>query len=89
MQTMAGECGSGGGGGGNTVRTLQSKQSVPYAHIGDTELGLPFGDATHEDTCTCDGCAQARPRVLAGARALELEWAASVAGGDVCVVCAV
>ena len=28
-------------------------------------------------------------RVLAGARALELERAASVAGGDVCVVCAV
>ena len=41
MQTMAGECGSEGGGGGNAVRTLQSKQSVPYAHIGDTELGLP------------------------------------------------
>ncbi len=60
MQTMAGECGSGGGGGGNTVRTLQSKQSVPYAYIGSTELGLPFGDATNEDTCTCDGCAQAR-----------------------------
>jgi len=28
-------------------------------------------------------------RVLAGARALELERAASVAGGDVCVVCGV
>ena len=27
-------------------------------------------------------------RVLAGARALELKRAASVAGGDVCVVCA-
>jgi hypothetical protein len=41
MQTMAGECGSGGGGGGNAVRTLQSKQSVPYAHIGNTEPELP------------------------------------------------
>jgi hypothetical protein len=28
-------------------------------------------------------------RVSAGARALELKRAASVAGGDVCVVCAV
>ena len=28
-------------------------------------------------------------RVLAGARALELKRAASVAGGDVCVMCAV
>ena len=41
MQTVAGECGSGGGGGGDTVRTLQSKQSVPYAYIGNSELGLP------------------------------------------------
>ena len=41
MQTMAGECGSEGGGGGNAVRTLQSTQSVPYAHIGDSEPGLP------------------------------------------------
>ena len=35
MQTMAGEC---GGGGGDAV---QSMQSVPYAHIGNSELGLP------------------------------------------------
>jgi hypothetical protein len=38
MQTMAGER---GGGGGDAVRTPQSKQSVPYAHIGDSEPELP------------------------------------------------
>ena len=38
MQTMAGEC---GGGGGDAVRTPQSTQSVPYAHIGDSEPELP------------------------------------------------
>ena len=38
MQTMAGER---GGGGGDAVRTPQSTQSVPYAHIGDSEPGLP------------------------------------------------
>ena len=31
-----------GGGGGDTVRTLQSKQSVPHVHIGDSEPGLPL-----------------------------------------------
>ena len=41
MQIMAGECGGGGGGGGDAVRTPQSTQSVPYAHIGDSEPGLP------------------------------------------------
>jgi hypothetical protein len=35
MQTMAGEC---GGGGGDAVRTRQSPQSVPTAHIGISEL---------------------------------------------------
>ncbi len=38
MQTIAGEC---GGGGGDAVQTPQSKQSVPYAHIGDSEPELP------------------------------------------------
>jgi len=38
MQTMPGEC---GGGGGDTVRTLQSKQSEPHVHIGDSEPGMP------------------------------------------------
>ena len=41
MQTMAGERGGGGGGGGDAVRTPQSTQSVPYAHIGDSEPELP------------------------------------------------
>ena len=54
VYTMAEECGGGGG------ETLRAPQSVPYAYIGSTELGLPFGDATIEVTCTCDGCAQAR-----------------------------
>ena len=80
------------------MRTLLSKQSVPYAHIGNTELGLPFWDATNEDTCTCDGCAQARGTSLswctgvgagAGCECGRLERAASVGGGDMCVVCAV
>ena len=38
MQALAGECGGGGGGGVDAVRTLQS---VPYAHIGYCEPGLP------------------------------------------------
>jgi hypothetical protein len=38
MQTMAGEC---GGGGGDAARTPQWTQSVPYAHIGDSEPELP------------------------------------------------
>ena len=41
MQSMAGECGGEGGGGGDALRTPQSMQSVPYAHIGNSELGLP------------------------------------------------
>ena len=38
MQTVAGEC---GGGGGDAVRTPQSPQSVPNAHKGNSERGLP------------------------------------------------
>jgi hypothetical protein len=45
MQSMAGECGGGGdggvGGGDDALRTPQSMQSVPYAHIEISELGLP------------------------------------------------
>ena len=41
MQTMAGERGGGGGGGGDAVRTPQWTQSVPYAHIRDSEPELP------------------------------------------------
>ena len=38
MQTVAGGCGSGGG---NALRTLQSPQSVPTTHIGNSEPGPP------------------------------------------------
>ena len=41
MQIMAGECGGGGGGGGDAVSTTRSTQSVPYAHIGDSEPERP------------------------------------------------
>ena len=37
MQSVAWEC---GGGGGDAVRTRQSPQSVPTAHIGNSELRL-------------------------------------------------
>ena len=57
-------------------QSAQSAQSVPYVHIGNTELGLPFGAATHEDTCTCDGCAQARGTCLS--------WCTGVGAGAGC-----
>ena len=47
MQTMAGEC---GGGGGDVVRTPQSTQSVPYAHIRNiSELGLPLSQSAKKE----------------------------------------
>ena len=59
-------------------------------NTGDGDFQKRSWDATDEVTCTCDGCAQARGRrVSVRARALKLKRAASVAGGDVCVVCAV
>jgi hypothetical protein len=38
MQIVVGEC---GGGGGDAVRTPQSTHSVPNAHTGRSEPGLP------------------------------------------------
>ena len=38
MQIVAGEC---GGGGGDAVRMPQSTHSVPNAHTGSSEPGLP------------------------------------------------
>ena len=43
MQTVAGE---GGGGGGDALRTPQSPQSVPTAHIGNSEPGPPSSQSS-------------------------------------------
>jgi len=43
MQTVAREC---GGGGGDALRTPQSPQSVPTAHIGNSEPGPPSSQSS-------------------------------------------
>ena len=62
--------------------------------MGDRDSQKRSGIASDVVTCTyeglpCDCCAQARGTCLSWGRALELQRAASVAGGDVCVVCVV